>query len=84
MCVWRGGLVVRFGAVLSLVTPKARDAERVGDDAVGTIYLEFGDVGQATQALGALSGRTFDGRTVQGVFVEPGEYDAKFRPLLLP
>jgi hypothetical protein len=30
----------RFGAVLSLVTPRAADAERVGSEAVGTIYLE--------------------------------------------
>jgi len=67
--------------VLSLVTPRAADAERVGSEAVGTIYLEFGDVSQAQQALGQLSGRTFDGRTVKGSFVEPAEYDAKFRPL---
>ena len=46
-----------------------------------SLYLEFGDVSQAQQALGQLSGRTFDGRTVKGSFVEPAEYDAKFRPL---
>jgi hypothetical protein len=46
-----------------------------------SFYLEFGDVSQAQQALGQLSGRTFDGRTVKGSFVEPAEYDAKFRPL---
>ncbi|TYZ58272.1 hypothetical protein PybrP1_007949 [[Pythium] brassicae (nom. inval.)] len=65
----------RFGKVVNLVIPRPQEGESV--PGVGSIFVRFSDVSEATAALKALSGRKFGGNIVKVTYYPLARFEAK-------
>ncbi|KAL0587503.1 hypothetical protein ABG067_002799 [Albugo candida] len=62
----------RYGPVTTIILPRVK--EGYGDEALGKVYIEFGDISTSQAAANELHGRGFANRVVSAQYMEEAQF----------